>query len=51
VALRAHLEQRLARYKIPRYVQMCDDLPRNATGKVLRSVLREQASRDHPSPG
>lgn len=50
VALRAHLDQRLARYKIPRYVEMCDDLPRNATGKVLRSVLREQARHDHPLP-
>ena len=50
IALRAHLEQRLARYKIPRYVELCDDLPRNATGKVLRSVLREQARHDHPSP-
>jgi fatty-acyl-CoA synthase len=49
IALRAHLEQRLARYKIPRYVEMCDDLPRNATGKVLRSVLREQARHDHPA--
>ena len=50
IALRAHLEQRLARYKIPRYVELCDDLPRNATGKVLRAVLREQARQDHPSP-
>ena len=50
IALRAHLEQRLARYKIPRYVELCDDLPRNATGKVLRSVLRDQAREDHPLP-
>jgi fatty-acyl-CoA synthase len=50
IALRAHLEQRLARYKIPRYLELCDDLPRNATGKVLRSVLREQARRDHATP-
>ncbi len=49
VALRAHLDQRLARYKIPRYIELRDDLPRNATGKVLRSVLREQARQDHPS--
>jgi fatty-acyl-CoA synthase len=50
IALRAHLEQRLARYKIPRYVELCEDLPRNATGKVLRAVLREQARHDHASP-
>ena len=47
VALRAHLDQRLARYKIPRYIELRDDLPRNATGKVLRSVLRDQARQDH----
>jgi fatty-acyl-CoA synthase len=50
IAVRAHLEQRLARYKIPRYFEFCDALPRNATGKIVRSVLREQARRDHGSP-
>ena len=50
LALRAHLDQRLARYKIPRYVEFRDELPTNATGKVLRAALREQARHDHPSP-
>ena len=50
LALRAHLDQRLARYKIPRYVEFRDELPTNATGKVLRASLREQARHDHPSP-
>jgi fatty-acyl-CoA synthase len=50
-ALRAHLEKRLARYKIPRHVEFCDDLPRNATGKVLRAVLRDEARRAHPTTG
>ena len=50
LALRAHLDQRLARYKIPRYVELVDELPTNATGKVLRASLREQARHDHPSP-
>jgi fatty-acyl-CoA synthase len=50
LALRAHLDQRLARYKIPRYVEFRDELPTNATGKVLRARLREQAKQDHPSP-
>ena len=49
-ALRRHLEQRLARYKIPRYIEFCEDLPTNATGKVLRSVLRDRAARAHSSP-
>ena len=50
VALRAHLEQRLARYKIPRYVDLCDELPANATGKVLRPLLRDRARLDHAVP-
>ena len=48
IALRAHLEQRLARYKIPRYLEFLEVLPTNATGKVLRAALREQARHDHP---
>ena len=50
LALRAHLDQRLARFKVPRYVEFADELPTNATGKVLRASLREQARHDHPSP-
>ena len=48
LALRAHLDQRLARYKIPRYLEFLEELPTNATGKVLRAALREQARHDHP---
>jgi len=47
--LRAHLEARLARYKIPRYFELLDELPRNATGKVLRAALRDEARRTHPA--
>ncbi|GAB3256112.1 acyl-CoA synthetase [Nocardioides dilutus] len=50
LALRAHLDQRLARYKIPRYLEFLEELPTNATGKVLRAALREQAKHDHPTP-
>jgi fatty-acyl-CoA synthase len=50
LALRAHLDQRLARYKIPRYVEFVDELPTTATGKVVRATLRERARHDHPSP-
>ncbi|WP_433169051.1 AMP-binding protein [Kribbella sp. CA-247076] len=34
-----HVKANLARYKTPRRVVILDDLPRNATGKVLRTKL------------
>jgi acyl-CoA synthetase (AMP-forming)/AMP-acid ligase II len=36
----------LANFKVPRVVAIVDELPHNATGKVLKDVLRDQASRD-----
>ena len=38
--LRDYARQRLARFKVPREVVFLDELPRNATGKVLRRNLR-----------
>ncbi|MGH3715352.1 MAG: FadD3 family acyl-CoA ligase [Micromonosporaceae bacterium] len=37
----AHCRRTLANYKIPRYVEIVSELPRNATGKILKRVLRE----------
>jgi acyl-CoA synthetase (AMP-forming)/AMP-acid ligase II len=34
------LEEKIADYKIPRLYEQIDELPRNATGKVLKQVLR-----------
>ncbi|MBK8752630.1 MAG: long-chain fatty acid--CoA ligase [Candidatus Competibacteraceae bacterium] len=39
--LLAHLGDRLARYKIPRFVEFVASLPISAAGKVLRRELRE----------
>ncbi|KAA3632418.1 MAG: benzoate-CoA ligase family protein [Proteobacteria bacterium] len=39
----AHLRERLAVYKCPRDIRVLDDLPRTASGKVQRYVLREWA--------
>jgi fatty-acyl-CoA synthase len=39
--LQAFAEPRLARYKLPRELRLIDALPRNPTGKVLKSKLRE----------
>ena len=41
--LREHVKANLARYKVPRDVVFLDELPRNATGKVLKKELVEQA--------
>ncbi len=41
----AYCAQRLAPYKRPRIVRFVDSLPRNALGKVLRNLLREDATR------
>jgi acyl-CoA synthetase (AMP-forming)/AMP-acid ligase II len=34
----------MANYKVPRVVQIVDELPLNATGKVMKDVLREQVA-------
>ena len=35
------LEQRLAKFKLPKRVIFVDDLPRNTMGKVQKNLLRE----------
>jgi acyl-CoA synthetase (AMP-forming)/AMP-acid ligase II len=36
---------RMANYKVPRYVEVVPHLPLNASGKVMRAALREEAVR------
>ena len=38
----AFCRERMAAYKYPRVVELVDDLPRTASGKVLRRVLRDR---------
>ena len=38
----AHVKANLAKYKVPKSVHFVDDLPRNASGKLLKRVLRDQ---------
>ena len=38
----AHMAERLARYKVPRYVRLMPDLPISGAGKILKRELREQ---------
>ncbi len=39
-----HCRGNLAKYKVPKWVVFTDSLPRNAAGKVLKRVLKEQFS-------
>jgi fatty-acyl-CoA synthase len=39
--LKAHVKDNLARFKVPREIITLDELPRNATGKVLKRDLAE----------
>lgn len=40
--VRGYCAQRLAKFKIPKYFVVVDELPRNPSGKVLKTVLRSQ---------
>ena len=39
--LKAYVKSNLARYKVPREIVFIDELPRNATGKILKRELAE----------
>ncbi len=40
--LKAHVKANLASYKVPREIVFLDELPRNATGKVVKRELRDE---------
>jgi long-chain acyl-CoA synthetase len=44
----SYCQERIATYKVPATVELVDDLPKNATGKILKRVLRD-ASGSVPS--
>ncbi|MCW5719689.1 MAG: malonyl-CoA synthase [Devosia sp.] len=44
-AILSLLQERLARYKLPKQVVFVDDLPRNTMGKVQKNLLRDRFSR------
>ena len=48
-ALLHFLRSRLADYKLPRRVVFLPALPRNATGKILKTALRELAAKSGPA--
>jgi long-chain acyl-CoA synthetase len=42
-----HCQERLAGYKVPDEITARDDLPHNMIGKVLRRLLRDEATAEH----
>ncbi|MGX5653697.1 acyl-CoA synthetase [Geodermatophilus nigrescens] len=48
-AVRAALRERLAAFKVPRHVVVTDDLPKTATGKVRKPVLRARFAAGTPA--
>lgn len=46
--VRAHVRDRLARFAVPRDVHFLDELPRNATGKIVRRDLPAGAGESAP---
>ncbi len=49
--LKDHVRSHLARYKIPREIVFVDELPRNATGKVLKRALGGEQTGAGTPPG
>lgn len=40
--LRNHCRKHLTGYKVPKFVEFCEDLPKSNVGKILRRVVRER---------
>jgi fatty-acyl-CoA synthase len=47
--LKAHVKANLAGYKTPREIEFLDELPRNATGKILKRELHARESAERQS--
>jgi fatty-acyl-CoA synthase len=45
-ALKKHVKENLANYKVPKEWEFLDELPRNATGKVLKKDLKDDGDGD-----
>lgn len=43
-ALKQHVRENLANYKVPREITVLDELPRGSTGKILRAELQARVS-------
>jgi acyl-CoA synthetase (AMP-forming)/AMP-acid ligase II len=43
----AFCKEHLARFKVPKAIDILEELPRSPVGKILRRVLRERFWKDH----
>jgi fatty-acyl-CoA synthase len=48
--LRRRLRARLAAFKVPKHVELADELPKTATGKVRKPDLRSQYATTEEKP-
>ncbi len=39
------MREKLAPYKLPRYIEFIDSLPKNASGKIMKRMLKEEISK------
>ena len=46
MALKKYMKEHLANYKIPKQIHIIDALPKNATGKILKRVLKDKLKND-----
>ena len=44
--LKAHCERELAEFKVPRFYEIRESLPKTAVGKILHRMLREEGKKD-----
>ena len=47
--VKSYVKENLAGYKVPRETEFLDELPRNATGKVLKRELAESDEKEKSS--
>jgi len=46
ISLKKYMKEHLANYKIPKQIHVIDALPKNATGKILKRVLKDKLKND-----
>jgi long-chain acyl-CoA synthetase len=46
--LQAYCKEKLTAYKVPRFIEFRDSLPKTLVGKILRRVLQEEEKTKQP---